>query len=50
MPSDDILKMYAALGGKYVTFGSDAHSVVRYCEKIAVVEEIIKKYGLVSIG
>ena len=50
MPSEDILKKYAALGGKYVTFGSDAHSGARYCEKIAEVEKIIKKYGLVSIG
>ena len=41
MPSEDILKKYTALGGKYVTFGSDAHSEV---------EKIIKKYGLVSIS
>lgn len=50
MPSEDILKKYAALGGKYVTFGSDAHSVARYCENVSEVEKIIKKYGLVSIG
>lgn len=50
MPSEDILKKYIALGGKYVSFGSDAHSVARYCENVSEVEKIIKKYGLVSIG
>ena len=50
MPSEDILKKYTSLGGKYVTFGSDAHSVARYCENVSEVEKIIKKYGLVSIG
>lgn len=50
MPSEDILKKYIALGGKYVTFGSDAHSVARYCENVSEVEKIIKKYGLVPIG
>lgn len=50
MPSEDILKKYADIGGKLVTFGSDAHSAVRYCEKITKVEEIIKKYGLIFVG
>ena len=50
MPSEDILKKYADIGGKLVTFGSDAHSAVRYCEKITKVEEIIKKYGFIPIG
>lgn len=50
MPSENILKKYTVLGGKYVSFGSDAHSVARYCENVSEVEKIIKKYGLVSIG
>ena len=50
MPSEDILKKYANIGGKFVTFGSDAHSVERYCENVSEVEKIIKKYGLIFVG
>lgn len=50
MPSEDILKKYANIGGKFVTFGSDAHSLDRYCEKIAEVEKIINKYGFTLVG
>ena len=50
MPSEDILKKYANIGGKFVTFGSDAHSVARYCENVSEVEKIIKKYGLIFVG
>lgn len=50
MPSEDILKKYTALSGKYVSFGSDAHSVARYCENVSEVEKIIKKYGLIFVG
>ena len=50
MPSEDILKKYANIGGKFVTFGSDAHSVERYCENSPEVETIIKKYGFISVG
>lgn len=50
MPSEDILKKYTALSGKYVSFGSDAHSVARYCENSSEVEKIINKYGLIFVG
>ena len=50
MPSEEILGKYVAFGGKYVTFGSDAHSVERYCENADRVEKTIKKYGLISVG
>ncbi len=50
MPFEDILKKYADIGGKLVTFGSDAHSVERYCENAPEVEKIIKKYGFISVG
>ena len=50
MPFEDILKKYAAFGGKFVTFGSDAHSVERYCENVAEVEKTIMRYGLISVG
>lgn len=50
MPSEDILKKYAAFGGKFVTFGSDAHSVERCCEKITEVEKIINKCGFTPVG
>ena len=50
MPSEDILKKYIALGGKYVSFGSDAHSVARYCENVSEIEKTIKKYGLIFVG
>ena len=49
MPSEDILKKYANIGGKFVTFGSDAHSVERYCENSPEVEKIINKYGLIFV-
>lgn len=50
MPFEDILKKYAAFGGKFVTFGSDAHSVERYCENATEVEKIINKYGFTLVG
>lgn len=50
MPFEDVLKKYADIGGKLVTFGSDAHSVERYCENAIEVEKIIKKYGFTPVG
>ena len=50
MPSEEILEKYVAFGGRFVTFGSDAHSVERYCENASEVGKTIKKYGLISVG
>ena len=38
LPDLDIIARYTALGGRMFTFGSDAHTVARYCDK----EEIVK--------
>lgn len=49
MPSDDLIKLYAEVGGKLVTVGSDAH---RPHEIGANVEEgyaLAKKYGLTPV-
>lgn len=50
MPFEDVLKKYVDIGGKLVTFGSDAHSVERYCEKITEVEKFINKCGFTPVG
>lgn len=50
MPTGDILKEYAACGGAAVTFGSDAHSVLRYAEKSDEVEKAVNTCGLKIFG
>ena len=50
LPNDVILQRYCELGGKLVSFGSDAHSVERYEEKLDKVKAIIEKYKFICMG
>lgn len=45
-PDEKIIERYAALGGKKVSFGSDAHYLCRYADKKTSVTETAKKFGL----
>jgi histidinol-phosphatase (PHP family) len=46
MPGEDLIKLYAELGGKLVTVGSDAHRVHEIGSGIEVGYELAAKYGL----
>lgn len=41
-----IIKLYASLGGRKVTVGSDGHSVQRYKNGFSLVFDTLKKYGI----
>lgn len=45
IPSEDILKRYAELGGKKISYGSDAHVSARLGEGFTETKELAKKYG-----
>ncbi len=45
-PNLQILKRYVELGGKILTFGSDAHTTTRIGDKFSVVEEMVKDCGI----
>ncbi len=49
LPSVDILKKYYALGGRKISFGSDAHSVARICDKWEEVVPVLKEIGFTYI-
>lgn len=46
VPDEGIVKRYAELGGKCVTYGSDEHDLRRYREKVAEIKKIADRYGL----
>ncbi len=46
LPNEHIISLYAALGGKYVTVGSDAHLVKDVASDFDKAEDLIKKYNL----
>lgn len=45
-PSEEILAMYEELGGKRITFGSDAHTLNELYDNIPEASDQIKKYNL----
>lgn len=45
-PSNDILKLYKELGGKQITFGSDAHRLEELYDNIPEAYEEVKVYNL----
>ena len=49
LPNIEVLRRYKELGGKYVTFGSDAHSIERYREKENKIREIIENSGFSEV-
>ncbi len=50
LPSLKMAERYAALGGRYVTFGSDAHTVTRYAQNKTEAAALIEKYGFTPVG
>lgn len=49
LPDDDILTRYFQLGGRKVSFGSDAHLVGRVAEKLDMVYAALRKIGFEGI-
>lgn len=45
LPNTEILKRYYELGGRNITFGSDAHNIDRLCEHYELVTELAKSIG-----
>lgn len=45
LPSREILERYFALGGRKVSFGSDAHGAGRICEQFLEISQILKEIG-----
>ena len=45
MPEASMLKRYRALGGSYITFGSDAHQAARIGESLERVTDMLKDLG-----
>ena len=46
LPDLDIIARYTALGGRMFTFGSDAHTVARYCDKEEIVKSALSDLGI----
>ena len=49
LPDEDILQRYFDLGGRKISFGSDAHGVDRVADKREKVVEMLKKIGFTYI-
>ena len=49
MPGKDLLEIYKANGGKYVTIGSDAHLVEDIGADYMTAKELLKKVGLQEV-
>ena len=49
LPDKDILQRYYELGGRKISFGSDAHGVDRLADKRAEVGEMLKGIGFTHI-
>ena len=49
LPDTDIVERYVELGGRKITFGSDAHSVERYCENENEVRSMLKNVGVNTV-
>ncbi len=45
LPSREILERYFALGGRKISFGSDAHGAIRVCDKFSQALEMLKEIG-----
>ena len=50
IPSLEVIKRYYELGGRLVTFGSDAHSILRLGEKKEHVCKLLKDIGFKSLA
>jgi len=49
MPGSELLEIYKAIGGKYVTIGSDAHEVQDLGSDISIAQELVKKFELQQV-
>ncbi len=50
LPDVDVLARYFELGGRFISFGSDAHATIRICEKRDLVIPALKKIGFQAIA
>lgn len=49
IPSYEVIKRYYELGGRLITFGSDAHSILRLGEKSSYVSDMLKEIGFKNL-
>ncbi len=49
LPNEGILRRYYELGGRLISYGSDAHTVERIADKRAEIMEILKKIGFTHL-
>lgn len=49
LPDEDILTRYFELGGRLVSFGSDAHDVGRVSEKRELIVRVLRKIGFTAV-
>lgn len=49
LPAENILRRYYELGGRKISFGSDAHDIFRVADKRDEVVELLKKIGFTYI-
>lgn len=49
IPDTDILSRYFELGGRAISFGSDAHATDRICDKRGLVVSALKKIGFTHV-
>ncbi len=50
LPSPDVLARYFSLGGRLISFGSDAHNTARLAEKREIVAAALKEIGFTQIA
>jgi histidinol-phosphatase (PHP family) len=49
LPYREILERYYALGGRKITYGSDAHETKRLCSKRTIVLQVLKEIGFTHL-
>ncbi len=49
LPSEELLRRYYALGGRKISYGSDAHTVERIGDKREEIMEMLKKIGFTHL-
>jgi histidinol-phosphatase (PHP family) len=49
LPHREILEHYFALGGRKISYGSDAHDCARICDKRSLVLDVLKEIGFTHL-
>jgi len=49
LPDTDIISRYVELGGKFISFGSDAHTADKFCRNAVNLKEFLKSLGVTTL-